>query len=167
MYQIGDQVVYGIHGVCRITAEEQRTVDRKTVVYLVLEPLGQAGTRYLVPTHNEIAMKKLQPMLTPEDLEALIHSERVRTDCWNKDENARKRCYRELISSGDRDSLMRMVYTLYRHKKTQTEAGKRVHLADENFLRDAERLLIGEISAIKGISPEAAKLYFRNNLKEK
>ena len=29
MYQMGDQVVYGIHGVCRIVEEEKRVVDRK------------------------------------------------------------------------------------------------------------------------------------------
>ena len=40
MYHIGDQVVYGIHGVCRIVDEEKSTVDRKTVTFLVLEPVG-------------------------------------------------------------------------------------------------------------------------------
>jgi len=165
MYQIGDQVVYGIHGVCRIADQEKRTVDRKTVTYLVLEPVGQEGSRYLVPTHNEIAMGKLRPMLVPEELENLIRSKEVRTDGWIRDENARKQTYRELISSGDRAALMKMVYTIYRHKKAQTEAGKRVHLADENFLRDAEKLLVSEISVIMKISQDEARIYLRDNLK--
>lgn len=165
MYQKGDLVVYGVHGVCRIMDQEKRVVDRKNVTYLVLEPLGQDSSRYLVPTHNENAMRKLRSMLTPAELEALLHSQEVRVDAWNRDENARKQSYRELISSGDRVALMRMVHTLYRHKKAQTQAGKKVHLADENFLRDAEKLLIGEISVIMDVSQDDAKIYLRNGLK--
>lgn len=164
MYQKGDLVVYGVHGVCRILDQEKRVVDRKNVTYLVLEPLGQDSSRYLVPTHNENAMRKLRPMLTPAELAALLHSQEVRADAWNRDENARKQSYRELISSGDRAALMRMVHTLYRHKKAQTQAGKKVHLADDNFLRDAEKLLTGEISVIMDISQDDAKNYLRNAL---
>ena len=36
MYQQGDRVVYGIHGVCEIVGTEVRTVDRKTVEYIAL-----------------------------------------------------------------------------------------------------------------------------------
>ena len=39
MYHVGDVVVYGIHGVCHITAEEVRLVDRKRIRYFVLERL--------------------------------------------------------------------------------------------------------------------------------
>lgn len=166
MYQRGDMVVYSSHGVCRIMDQEILTVDRKKVTYLVLEPVGQEGTRYMVPTNNASVMEKLRPMLSSEMLDALLCSEEVRCDQWNRDESSRKLTYRELISSGDRTGLMRMVHTLYRHKKEQSELGKRVHLADENFLRDAERLLAGEISVIKGISQEEARAYLRLRLKE-
>ncbi len=80
MYQVGDQVVYGIHGVCCVADQEERTVDRKRVTYLVLEPVGQDGSRYLVPTHNAAAMAKLRKMLSREDLERLLLSEEVRDD---------------------------------------------------------------------------------------
>ena len=167
MYQMGELVVYGIHGVCRVADQETHIVDRKSVTYLVLEPVGQEGSKYLVPTHNETAMGKLRSMLTPEALDALICSEEVRTDGWIRDENARKQCYRELISSGDRVALMRMVYTLYQHKKMQALAGKKVHLTDENFLRDAERLLSSEISVVMNLPAEEAREYLRSELKAK
>lgn len=165
MYQMGELVIYGIHGVCRVADQETQIVDRKSVTYLVLEPVGQEVSKYLVPTHNETAMGKLRSLLTPEALDALVCSEEVRTDGWIRDENARKQCYRELISSGDRVSLMRMVYTLYGHKRAQSQAGKKVHLADENFLRDAEKLLTGEIAVVKCISQEEARAWLRKELK--
>lgn len=166
MYQVGDKVVYGVHGVCRIVDQEERVIDRKRVTYLALEPVGQDGSRYFVPTHNAAAMEKIRHMLSREELESMMDSEAVLADGWIQDENQRKQTYRELIGSGDRVRLMQMVRTLYRHRKAQAEAGKKCHLCDENFLRDAEKLLIGEFSIVLDMEPEQAKQYIRTKLKE-
>lgn len=166
MYQTGEQIVYGVHGVCRVAALEDRTVDRKRVTYLVLEPVGQGGSQYLVPTHNAAAMAKIKRMLTKEELASMMQSDAVRSDGWIRDEGQRKNLYRELISSGDRERLMQMVHTLYRHKAEQTKAGKKVHLCDDNFLRDAEKLLVGEVAVVMGMEPDEAKQYIRKQLKE-
>lgn len=165
MYQIGDQVLYGIHGVCRVVELEKRTVDRKSLTYLVLEPDGQQSARYFVPTHNEAAMSKLRRVLTAGELEELLNSPEIREDRWIRDENQRKNAYRELISSGDRAALMGMVCTLYRHKAAQTAAGRRCHLCDENFLRDAEKLLSSEAALVMGMEYEQARNYLRQQLK--
>lgn len=165
MYQIGDKVVYGIHGVCVVADQEERVIDRKKRVYLALEPVGQDGSRYLVPTHNEAAMAKLRPMLSAQELETLLRSQEVHEDGWIRDENQRKNAYRELISSGDRVKLMQMVCTLYRHKAAQTAAGRKVHLCDDNFLRDAEKLLTGEFAIVLDMEPDQARQYLRAHLK--
>ena len=166
MYQTGDRVVYGIHGVCVVADQEQRKVDGKLVTYLVLEPMGQEGSRFLVPTHNAVAMAKLSPMLTRESLEALLSSSEVWEDGWIADENRRKQLYRELIGSGDRAKLIQQVRTLYRHKKNLAATGKRCHLCDENFLRDAERLLINETAIVLETDQDSARAYLREKLNE-
>lgn len=164
MYQIGDRVVYGIQGICCVTGFEEKTVDRKSVSYLVLEPVNRDGARYMVPTHNEKAMAKLRPLLSRQDMEALLTSDEIRQDNWIRDENQRKLLYRELISGGDRMALLRMVHSLYLNRKAQTAAGKKIHLADENFLRDAEKLLCGEIAVVMEMEPEQAGNYLRTML---
>ena len=164
MYQIGDQVVYGIHGVCCVVEQEERVIDRKRVTYLVLEPVGRDGSRYLVPTHNAAAMAKLLKKLSREELEDLLKSETIRVDGWITDENQRKQTYRELISSGDLAKLMQMVHTLYRHKNAQAAAGRKVHLCDENFLRDAEKLLASEAAIVLGMEYDQARKYLKENL---
>lgn len=166
MYQTGDRVVYGIHGVCAVVEQEQRKVDGKLVTYLVLEPVGQDGSRFLVPTHNAVAMAKLSPMLTKESLAELLESPHVREDGWISDENRRKQVYRELIGSGDRVKLVQQVRTLYRHKKRLAAAGKRSHLCDDNFLRDAERLLANEAAMVLEMDQDEAKAYLREKLSE-
>lgn len=166
VYNKGDIVMYGIHGVCNVVDVESRIVDRKKAEYLVLEPQGQSGSRYFVPTGNPNAMAKLRPMLSREELDALLLSEAVRQDGWIADENQRKQYYRELISSGDRVALLRMVRTLYRHKEEQTAAGRKFHLCDENFLRDAQRLIETEFSVILGIVPSEVRGYVLEKMNE-
>lgn len=151
MYAKGDLVIYGVHGVCAVVDVEERKVDRKLASYLVLEPKAQTGSRYFVPMGNPNAMAKLRPMLTPEELEALLQSPQVREDRWIADENHRKQYYREVIGSGDRLALLQMVRTLHAHKREQEAQGRKFHLCDENFLRDAQRLLGTEFSVILDI----------------
>ena len=165
MYQAGDWVVYGIHGVCRVIGTEKQLVNRKRTQYLVLEPLAQAESRFYLPTENPTAMAKLRAVLSKEELTELIGSEEVREDAWIQEENLRKQHYRDLIGSGDRVSLMKMVSTLYRYKASQAAAGRKFHQSDENFLRDAEKLLASEISLVMELSPEEARNYLREQLK--
>ena len=158
--------MYGIHGVCRILDLEQRKIDRKNIEYYVLEPIDQPGARFYVPTQNEAAVSKLRPVITQQELNALLKDGDACTDVWIEDENQRKQYYRELICSGDRERLIRMVCSLYRHKAAQSTAGRKVHLCDENFLHDAEKLLTGEAAIILNLDMDAARTYLRRKLKE-
>lgn len=164
MYEVGDRMVYGVHGVCRVAGCEERKVDRRRQRYLVLEPIGQAGSQYMVPTENQAAMAKLHPLLTRQELEGLLSSPQVHTVSWISDENQRKQRYREIMASGDRQQMMQMVYTLYRHREAQAAAGKKCHVTDEFFLRDAEKLLIGEMAVVLDLDQEQAKLQLQAGL---
>lgn len=159
MFQVGDQVVYGIHGVCRILREEERSVDRKKIKYFALEPLDQKGAQYFVPSENPVALVKLRHLISREDLDSLLASNVIRENCWITDENHRKQRYRELINSSDRVALLRMIHTLHHHKKVQMDAGRKLHLCDENFMRDAEKLLNAEFSLVLNIAPNEVAGY--------
>lgn len=162
MYSLGDYVVYGSHGVCRILELEERLIDRKKLKYYVLEPVEQVGARYLIPVHNEVAVGKLRPVLSREELDALICSQEVRVDAWIPDENLRKQTYRELMNSGDRAAMIRMIGSLYRHKEEQAAAGRKFHMCDDNFLRDAQKLLNSEFAHVLGIEPNAVGDYVQS-----
>jgi CarD family transcriptional regulator len=159
MFEIGNLVMYGIHGVCKIVDKELRTIDRKKMEYLVLEPVNQNSSRFYVPSGNPNAMAKLRRLMTRQELETLLVSGDIRQPCWIEDENLRKQHYRDLVSTGDRVALLRMLYTLYRHRESQLSSGRKFHLCDENFLRDAQRLLSVEFALVLGIAPEQVGEY--------
>lgn len=165
MFDSGEFVVYGVHGVCKVVGREKQLVNRKRTEYLVLEPLGKTESRYFLPTANETAMNKLQRVLGAAELSAMLQSDEIHRGEWIADENTRKQYYRELISSGDRASLMKMVSALYRYRDSQIAAGKKFHLCDDNFLRDAEKLLCSEICLVLEKTPEEARDFIRQTLK--
>lgn len=165
-FQCGDQVVYGIHGVCQIVGIEQKLIDRKTVEYYVLQPCGQTEATYYVPIHNEAAVAKMRKMLTASELNALLDSDEIQADCWITDENLRKDRYRKLIARADCAELISMIRSLHLHKQRQLAAGKKFHLCDENFLKDAQRLITGEVSQILKIKPDQVENYIRSHLEK-
>lgn len=165
MYQVGSWVVYGVHGVCRIVGTEKQLVNRKRTQFFVLEPLAQSESRFYLPTDNPVALAKLRTVLSRDELTALLTSESISESVWIEEENCRKQYYRELIGSGDRTSLLKMVHSLYRYKASQTASGKKFHQADENFMRDAEKLLASEIALVMELSPQEAREYLRTQLR--
>ena len=165
MFEAGKWVVYGVHGVCRVVGKEKQLVNRKRTEYLVLEPLAQNESRYFVPTANAAAMGKLREVLSADEMKALLVSDEIRQDCWIADENQRKQYYRDLTSNGDRVSILKMTYSLYRYKEEQLAAGRKFHLCDDNFLRDAEKLLSSEIALVLDMPQDQAREYLRETLK--
>ena len=166
MLQIGSQVVYGIHGVCNIIGTELRSVDRKKVEYLILEPNDHLGARFYVPAHNEAALSKLRPVLTRDELESILTSDATHMDCWIPSENLRKLKYRELINNADCAALLAMIRVLYKHREDQLSAGRKFHLCDENFLRDAKKMLSSEISLVLELQRPDALAYIEKMIIE-
>lgn len=164
MFEAGEWVMYGIHGACRIVGTEKRTLNRKCTEYLVLAPRLQSSSRYYLPTDNPAAMAKLRPVLGETEMQALLSSETIRKDVWIAEENQRKQHYRDLMSVGDRVTLLQMVTSLYRYRAAQTASGRKFHQCDENFLRDAEKLLSSEISLVLNLTQEQARDYLRAQL---
>lgn len=163
MYQVSQLVVYGIHGVCRIVQMEDRVVDRKNVSYYVLEPTLQPGTRFLIPSHNPAALAKIRPLLGKSQLLSMLSDASLQQD-WIQDENRRKQLYRQIITSGDALALIGLLRMLEVHKRAQEEAGRKIHQCDENFMRDAYKVLSGELCAVLEIPERDVPGYLHRHL---
>ena len=164
MFQNGDAVVYGIHGVCAVVGTEKRVVDRKTAEYYVLEPVQQKDAKFYVPMHNPKAVGKIRKILSREELTALLRSDAMKEDGWISNENLRKEKYRGLIARADCAELIRTIRALYFHKQEQLAAGKRLHQCDENFMKDAQRVICSEVSMVMGIPFEEVGEFLRGKM---
>ena len=160
MYQVGQKIVYGIHGVCCIVDLEEKKIDRKTICYFVLEPIDQPGSRYYVPSENQAALAKIRPLSTKEELDALLTAP-LAENVWIVDENRRKQHYRELVSSVNLKAMIDMIRCLLIHRRQQMEQGRKFHQCDENFLRDTQKILSTEIAMVMEIPDAQVDTYLQ------
>ena len=72
MYEIGQQVLYGIHGVCTVTAIELMRFGKEKARYYVLEPVEQPGSRFYVPVENEAAATTIFALGAPSATSFII-----------------------------------------------------------------------------------------------
>ena len=164
MLETGLFVLYGTHGVCRVSGVQVQKVDRKPVEYYVLTPVEQASSCYYVPVNNQAAVSKLQPLLSKQELKSLLTCDEGKESCWIEEENLRKLRYKEWICSGDRIALIRIVRTLSTHKEQQLKLGKKFHVSDENFLKDALKILSAEMLLVLGVPANQAAQYLMENV---
>ena len=164
MYEIGQQVLYGLHGICTIIGIERMRFGSSRENYYILEPLQQPGSKFYVPVNNEAAVAKLSRLMTQQQLLELLHCDAVRRYPWIADESQRKLRFKELINSGDRAQLMGMIGALHRHKQEQLAAGRKFHQSDENFLNDAQKLLNAEFALVFHLEPRAVNGFILSEL---
>ena len=144
MFKVNDVVVYGSHGVCEIVSIEEQKIGGETKKYFVLKPKNDKGATFYVPTWNEKAWGKMRKVMTKEDVDALIDSMPNKTLTWIANENERKETYKQILASGDQAAIISMVQALFSHKKEREADGKRLHMSDEHFMKDAEQILYNE-----------------------
>ena len=82
--------------------------------------------------------------MTKEDVDALIDSMPNKKPTWIDNENKRKETYKRILASGDQSAIISMVQALFSHKKEREAQGKRLHISDEHFMKDAELILYNE-----------------------
>lgn len=167
MFQREEMVVYGIQGVCKITDISCRAVGGKQMEYYVLQPISQPDARFYVPVQNPAAVAKMRKLLSREALESILHSTQDWDDSWNPNESQRKESYRAWIAQADCARLLRALQCLYHHKQEQLAAGRKFHQCDENFMKDAERLVRGEVSYVLDIPLSSVDAFLQENLKNR
>ena len=76
----------------------------------------------------------------------------VTMDGWIPDENRRKQQYRTILSSGDLAAQLMMLKMLRIYCARQQEIGKKLHICDDNFMRDVQKIIAGEVAVVLEVS---------------
>ncbi len=154
MFGVGDTVLYGTKGVCKIENTEKRYVRSEYRDYLVLRPVFDMNSKIFVPADSEAARAKMQNVISADDAEKMIGSVATADTIWVSDDNERKQHYIGIMDKCDRMSILRIIITLHIHRAEQAERGRRLHQSDETVLRQAEKLLYDEFAYVLGVSPK-------------
>ncbi|MBR6709273.1 MAG: CarD family transcriptional regulator [Clostridia bacterium] len=147
-FKVNDSVLYGTEGVCKISEITTQDFMGTPTEYYVLKPIYSAGSTVFVPVANEMLTAKMRRIMSAEEIYALIRSMPDEELPWIENDIERRERCREIIQVGDRRELVGLIKGLYLHGEHQRERGRKLHAADERFLRDAEKILYEEFAHV-------------------
>ena len=167
MYNVDDIVTYGINGVCKIIAIEEKILMGTAKMYFVLKPLSGEKSTYYVPADNKKASDKIRRILSEDEINQLIDSIPNEAVVWIDNERERKEAYKKIITNGNHAELIRMIKAIYAQKQEREEDGKRLHISDERFLKDAVKLLNDEFRYVLKLSEDDLMSYIFSRIESK
>ncbi|MDR2753673.1 MAG: CarD family transcriptional regulator [Oscillospiraceae bacterium] len=153
MFSIGDTVIYGSYGICKITGVQDMTLGAEPHAYYVLAPVYEDNATFYLPVGNEKAEGKLRRILSTDEIYKLIKEMPNEGTIWVPNDNERREQYRRILSGSSRSALVQLIKTLYQHGEDLKGAGKsgRLTASDDRFLKDAEKALYDEFAHVLGI----------------
>lgn len=147
MYSIGEVVLYGSNGVCEITEITTKKIGKDSIEYYVLKPVCSDSSTLFVPTQNEMLVSRMRVVLSSDEIKDIL-SQKTDNEIWidNKAERCEK--IKEIISGGDCMKLVELIRRMHFHSKLQLKKGRRLHITDERFLKEAEKMVCDEVSVV-------------------
>ncbi len=165
MFKMGDTVVYSTQGVCVVREIVTKQLGKASAEYYLLTPVYQENTTIFVPVDNEKLTCKMRSVLTRAQAQKLILAMREVDTIWIPEDIARRKQYTEILSSGERIKIAALIKTLYLEQRRRKEAGKKLHIADEQLLKKAQALLHTELALALQIEPEQVVPFIKEQIK--
>ena len=151
MFCVGQTVLYGSNGVCMVDDVTEKRIGKIKMQYYVLKPLCNNSSTLFVPTANQQLVSKMRRILTEDEAEAILRDLPPCGD-WNDNKQERSEQFRAIITEGSCVELIRLIRLVRTHEQEQLAGGKRLHITDERFLKEAEKMVCEEFSLVLHIS---------------
>lgn len=125
MFQVGDYIVCGSNGVCKVEEVGPLRLSRvsKDRTYYTLKPVYDAGGKIFIPVDNDKVV--LRFILSKEQVMELLEEIPQIDRLWIKDEKKREQEYKSAVNSCDCKRLVQIIKTLYFRKRERIRNGKR------------------------------------------
>lgn len=150
MYQIGDLVVYGSTGVCRVDGFCYPDGSRSKLYYC-LSPFYQSGVIHIPASMEQTALRPVMTTAEAENLLTQVSTIPVEI-CRERTIQQLSQRYQSILHSGDSLQLLSLILSI-QEKRRQAEAQKRrLGMVDERYGRQAEKVLFGELAVALAIS---------------
>lgn len=166
MYQIGEFIIYGNNGVCRVADVGNLNSPgiSKDRVFYTLEPYCSAGSRIFTPIDNDRVT--IRPVISREEAIELIDDIRNIEALWIMDEKHRELNYKEAVFKCDCRELVKIIKTIYQRKQERIATGKKVTASDEKYFHIAEDNFYNELSVSLDMSREEVEKFVIKRMEE-
>ncbi len=149
LFQIGDKVVYPMHGAGIIEAiEEKEILGEKQKYYVMKMPVG--NMQVMIPMAN-VSTLGLRQVVDTDSLEMVLDILKDQRQDLTSSWNHRYRKNMDKIKTGDIYEVARVVRDLMRREKE-----KGLSTGERKMLDNARQILISELVLVKEIDQEQA-----------
>ncbi len=159
MYQVGELIIYGPEGVCRVDAVGPLTIRgaKKGTDYYTLSPLNQGGQIY-APVDSKTSTRRI---MTRDEALALIDKipDVPEEICDFSNPRLLGEHYHVLLDSGDSLDLVRLLRAIYAKGREAAARGRRLSQVDLRSRERAEKMLHGELAISLEIPVEEVRDY--------
>ena len=147
-----------------IPAETKTLMEAKLAAALVQLAAKGITLDLAAPTDNELLCSRMRPVLSEPEIESLLQSAAGESISWIDDPNERKQVFAQILSGGDRRRVLHLIRMLYVRRRELQKNGKHLRIADEQTLRDAEKLLNDEFAHVLHIPQQDVPDYIRSRM---
>ena len=151
LFSVGELIVYGSMGVCRVEAVELRNVPGGGQgQFYVLQPVYQKCAVSTPVDNDKIVMR---PIISREEADRLIDTiPNVHAEAYhNKVLRQLTEYYESIIKLYDCAKLIELLASIYDKKRICAQMKKKFGALDERYMKRAEDMLFGEFAAALGI----------------
>ena len=166
MFQAGDVIVCGTHGVCRVekVGPLSSAVADRDRLYYTLKPLYARGSVVFTPVDNEKMV--IRPVISREEALRLIDGIRDAEALGIEDERKREENYKTALKSCRAEELVKMIKTINARKRSRAARGKKATDADSRYVKLAEDYLYGELAISLDLERDQVKAFIRERIGE-
>ena len=164
MFKIGEYVVYGMNGVCRVEEIGPMSlsgIDSNKVYYTLL-PLYTKGSRVFTPVDNQKVV--MRPVISKQDACNLIDEMKNVEQIEVADDKHRELAYKEALKSCDCRELIRIINTVLKRKEERLAQGKKMSACDERYLKQAQDSLYGECAISLKMEKDEVEDYIEHRI---
>ncbi|AGG05481.1 MULTISPECIES: CarD family transcriptional regulator [Bacillus] len=152
MFQIGDNIVYPMHGAGIIEAIEEKEFSGKKQQYYVIK-MSISKMQVMIPK-GKILNSNIRPVTDILALKHIIHIFQHEESCKLLPWKQRHKVNTDKIKTGEIQEGAEVVRDLMRMKKE-----KALNTSEKKLLDDAYKFLISELELIKGITENQIKSF--------
>ena len=165
MFEVGDFVVYGSNGVCRITQVgpiDCPGVDQSKIYYTMTPCYIRDSSIFTPVDNNRVVIRKV--MSADEAKEFIGQLGRIKTMSV-QEEKKREALYKEALLTCEPEKIVSLIKTIYQRMQERLSEGKKVTSSDAKYFHIAEDSLYGELAISLGMAKDEVGPYVQEQMK--
>lgn len=151
MFSVGDYIVHGRNGVCKV--EDITHIDvsgaDKNKLYYQLVPMKSEDSKIFYPVDSDKVV--MRAILSKSEVENLLEGIKDIEPVYIENDRQREAVYKEAIASCDCRKLIEIIKTLHIRERERMAEGKRMTFIDDKYLKEAKNNLHEEFSIALGM----------------